>query len=97
MFTLCFYLDYLYKATLSQIVVASSIGLIIAAAVRYGIKIRKLCKIIPQVWISDSSRIEKLEKFSHYVGNQQSSMIQTLASSYNTVLRFDFHVNFDDF
>lgn len=50
----------------SQIIVASSIGLIIAVAVHY--KKRRDQKIIPRARLTDSGRVEKLERFPHYVG-----------------------------
>jgi len=62
--------DYFYsKPSFTQIIVASSIGLIIAVVVHY--RIRKLWfdKLAPRLILSDTRRVEKLERFPHYVGN----------------------------
>uniref|UniRef100_A0A5B6ZU54 Zeta toxin domain-containing protein n=2 Tax=Davidia involucrata TaxID=16924 RepID=A0A5B6ZU54_DAVIN len=58
------------KSTHTQIIVASSIGLIIAVAMHYRIKKTRDGKIIPRIKVSDSGQIEKLERFSHYVARQ---------------------------
>ncbi|CAL8178486.1 unnamed protein product [Prunus armeniaca] len=59
------------KPTFTQILVASSIGIIIAAAVHYRLRKLKDQKIIPRLKISDSSRVQhKLERFPHYVARQ---------------------------
>ncbi|BFG43044.1 hypothetical protein CerSpe_293180 [Prunus speciosa] len=59
------------KLTFTQILVASSIGIIIAAAVHYRLRKLKDQKIIPRLKISDSSRVQhKLERFPHYVARQ---------------------------
>uniref|UniRef100_A0A7N0T3V6 Zeta toxin domain-containing protein n=1 Tax=Kalanchoe fedtschenkoi TaxID=63787 RepID=A0A7N0T3V6_KALFE len=55
-------------ASFSQILVASSIGLIIAAAVHY--KKRRDQRIIPRARLTESGRVEKLERFPHYVARQ---------------------------
>ncbi|KAK4560276.1 hypothetical protein RGQ29_009165 [Quercus rubra] len=63
--------DYFYsKPSFTQIIVASSIGLIIAVAVHY--RIRKLWfdKLAPRLILSDTRRVEKLERFPHYVARQ---------------------------
>ncbi|KAI6674826.1 hypothetical protein NL676_002732 [Syzygium grande] len=58
------------RPTFSQIIVASSIGLIIAAAMRYQLRRLRDRKIAPRLRLSDSGRVVKLEKFSHYVARQ---------------------------
>jgi len=49
--------------------VASSIGLIFAAAMHYRVKKMRDRKIIPRLRISKANHTPKLEKFPHYVGN----------------------------
>ncbi|XP_022771219.1 uncharacterized protein LOC111314291 [Durio zibethinus] len=58
--------------TCREILVASSIGLIIAAAVRYHLLKLRDQKIIPRLRSRDKGhgRIEKLERFPHYVARQ---------------------------
>ncbi|TYI13664.1 hypothetical protein ES332_A08G073400v1 [Gossypium tomentosum] len=58
--------------TCREILVASSIGIIVAAAVRYHVKKRRDQKIIPRLRARDTGhgRIEKLESFPHYVARQ---------------------------
>ncbi|XP_058198147.1 calmodulin calcium-dependent NAD kinase isoform X1 [Rhododendron vialii] len=58
------------RPTCTQILVASSIGLIIAAAMHYRLKKLRDQKIVPRIKISDSGQVEKLERFSHYVARQ---------------------------
>ncbi|KAL5561778.1 hypothetical protein UlMin_031525 [Ulmus minor] len=58
------------KPTLTQIFVASSIGLFIAAAMHYRIRKQKNLKMMPRLKLSDAGRAEKLERFSHYVARQ---------------------------
>ena len=62
------YPDYNGKPSVTQIVVASSIGLIIAAAMHYRLKKLRDRKIIPLVRLSKTGQSPKLERFSHYVG-----------------------------
>ncbi|XP_020233352.1 uncharacterized protein LOC109813562 [Cajanus cajan] len=62
--------EYNGKPTFTQIMVASSIGLIFAAAMHYRIKIMKDRKIIPHLRMSKASKAPKLENFSHYVARQ---------------------------
>lgn len=82
--------DYFYsKPSFTQILVASSIGLIIAVAVHY--RIRKLWgdKLVPRLILSDTRRVEKLERFPHYVGNYVIWSFQyTFGSIYVNVLLF---------
>ncbi|CAK7346463.1 unnamed protein product [Dovyalis caffra] len=59
--------DYNSKQTY-LIMVASSIGLIIAA-VHYRLWKLRDRKIIPRLRPSQGGRVEKLERFPHYVGN----------------------------
>ncbi|KAL5792803.1 hypothetical protein ACOSP7_001397 [Xanthoceras sorbifolium] len=58
------------RPTFTQILVASSLGLIIAAAMHYRFRKLRDQKIIPRRRSSDSGRVEKLERFSHYVARQ---------------------------
>ncbi|KAK2648521.1 hypothetical protein Ddye_016010 [Dipteronia dyeriana] len=58
------------KPTFTQILVASSLGLIIAAAMHYRYRKLRDQKVIPRRRSSDSGRVEKLERFSHYVARQ---------------------------
>lgn len=58
--------------TLSQIMVASSVGIVIAAAVHYRLKNLGNQKFSPVLLLGDSGRVLKLEKFSHYVGKIDS-------------------------
>ncbi|GAY55820.1 hypothetical protein CUMW_167010 [Citrus unshiu] len=58
------------KPTFTQILVASSLGLVIAAAMHYRIRRLRDQKIIPRRRVTDSGRVEKLERFPHYVARQ---------------------------
>ncbi|XP_059431434.1 calmodulin calcium-dependent NAD kinase isoform X4 [Corylus avellana] len=58
------------KPTFTQILVASSIGLIIAAAMHYRFRKLRDHKLAPRLRLSDSGRVEKLERFPHYVARQ---------------------------
>lgn len=60
------------KPTYTQILVASSIGLIIAAAMHYRLKKIRDQRIIPRIRFSETSQVLNIEKFSHYVGNESS-------------------------
>ena len=62
--------DHNSKLTFTQILVASSIGFIIAAAVRYHFRKLRDQKIIPRLRSRDKGhgRNDKLERFPHYVG-----------------------------
>ncbi|XWS76304.1 hypothetical protein CRYUN_Cryun01aG0164400 [Craigia yunnanensis] len=64
--------DHNSKPTFTQILVASSIGFIIAAAVRYHFRKLRDQKIIPRLRsrAKGHGRIEKLERFPHYVAGQ---------------------------
>ncbi|XP_012092088.2 uncharacterized protein LOC105649882 [Jatropha curcas] len=62
--------DYNNKPTFDQIIVASSIGFIIAAAVHFRLKLVRDRKIIPRLKPKGAGRAEKLERFSHYVARQ---------------------------
>ncbi|EPS63235.1 hypothetical protein M569_11553 [Genlisea aurea] len=75
--------------TCTQILVASSIGLIIAAAVHY--RLRKIVeqRIIPRIKVSSSGQVLSVERFSHYVARQmgfsdrkQCPTLCKLASNY---------------
>ncbi|KAG7653327.1 P-loop containing nucleoside triphosphate hydrolase [Arabidopsis suecica] len=58
-------------STYSQILVVSSIGLMIAAAVHYRLRRIRDSKIIPRLRLSHKHKgHEKLERFSHYVARQ---------------------------
>lgn len=62
------YAEYNGKPSVTQILVASSIGLMIAAAMHYRLKKFRDRKIIPRLRLSKSGQTPKLERFSHYVG-----------------------------
>ncbi|KAK7277572.1 hypothetical protein RJT34_22587 [Clitoria ternatea] len=62
--------EYNGKTTFTQIVVASSIGLIFAAAMHYRFRKMRDRKIIPRLRLSKASKTPKLEQFSHYVARQ---------------------------
>ncbi|WCJ24429.1 P-loop containing nucleoside triphosphate hydrolases superfamily protein [Euphorbia peplus] len=62
--------DYNNKPSLTEILVASSIGLFIAAAVHYRYRLNKNRKIIPRIITKDDGKSERLERFSHYVVRQ---------------------------
>ncbi|KAL7587935.1 hypothetical protein Lser_V15G39078 [Lactuca serriola] len=69
------YLDYLYdhdKPTYAQIIFASLIGLIIAAAMHIRLRKFRTQKIIPwiRVGVSKARQPLKLERFPHYVARQ---------------------------
>uniref|UniRef100_A0A2P2N002 Transmembrane protein n=1 Tax=Rhizophora mucronata TaxID=61149 RepID=A0A2P2N002_RHIMU len=61
--------DHNSKPTSKLIFVASSIGLLIAAATHSHLRKVRDRKIIPQLRPSKAGRAEKLERFPHYVGN----------------------------
>ncbi|XP_062080751.1 calmodulin calcium-dependent NAD kinase isoform X1 [Humulus lupulus] len=58
------------KPTFTQIVAVSSIGLMIAAAVHYRLRKLKAEKMVPRRKASQNGRLDKLERFSHYVARQ---------------------------
>ncbi|XP_044467077.1 calmodulin calcium-dependent NAD kinase-like, partial [Mangifera indica] len=58
------------KPTFTQVFLASSLGLIIAAAVHIRIRRLRDQKIIPRKRSSDSGHVHKLEGFPHYVARQ---------------------------
>lgn len=64
--------DHNGKPTISHIFLASSIGLITAAALHYHHRKQRDLKIVPRLKVADSGRVEKTERFSHYVGNKTS-------------------------
>ncbi|XP_074314898.1 calmodulin calcium-dependent NAD kinase-like, partial [Silene latifolia] len=77
------------KATLAQIFVASSLGLIIAAAAYYHQRNIKNQKLVPKIKFDSSKRVVKLERFADYVARQlgfpdkrQCPEICKLASDY---------------
>ncbi|KAK6940720.1 Zeta toxin domain, partial [Dillenia turbinata] len=53
-----------------QIVLASTLGLAIAAAMHYKFRKYKDGKIIPYLILGEYGRVERLERFSHYVARQ---------------------------
>ncbi|KAJ9564921.1 hypothetical protein OSB04_000887 [Centaurea solstitialis] len=57
------------KPTYTHIIVASSIGLTIAAAVHYGFK-RRRYRVIPRIRLSDTGQPIQLEPFPQYVARQ---------------------------
>ncbi|KAI4301149.1 hypothetical protein L6164_034458 [Bauhinia variegata] len=62
--------DYNSKLSFTQILVASSIGLIFALALHYQLKKIRDQKIIPRLRLSRSGHAPRLERFSHYVARQ---------------------------
>ncbi|KAK6164570.1 hypothetical protein DH2020_001434 [Rehmannia glutinosa] len=58
------------KPTYTQILVASSIGLIIAAAMHYRLKKIRDQRIVPRIKVSDIGQLLDIERFSHYVARQ---------------------------
>ncbi|XP_073143618.1 calmodulin calcium-dependent NAD kinase isoform X2 [Henckelia pumila] len=56
--------------TYTQIILASSMGLIIAAAMHYRFKKIRDHQIIPHIKVSNTGQVVKLERFSHYVARQ---------------------------
>ncbi|KAG2713545.1 hypothetical protein I3843_04G172300 [Carya illinoinensis] len=63
--------DHDTKTTFTQILVASSIGLIVAAAMHYCFRKPRDQKIVPCLRLSNSSgHGQKLERFPHYVARQ---------------------------
>ncbi|XP_050215520.1 calmodulin calcium-dependent NAD kinase-like [Mercurialis annua] len=63
--------DYNNKPTFTQIFVASSIGLFIAAIVHYRLRLKKDRKIVPRLkHKARAGKNEKLERFPHYVARQ---------------------------
>lgn len=73
------------KATYTQILVASSVGLIIAAALHYRIRKVRDRKIIPRKRISAADQVLSIEKFSHYVGNKKSLPLPLLPCIFDCV------------
>ncbi|KAK4784054.1 hypothetical protein SAY86_018422 [Trapa natans] len=62
--------EYNGRPTFIQIFLASSLGLVIAAAMHFRLKKFRDQKIVPRVRSSDTCRVVKLEKFPHYVARQ---------------------------
>ncbi|CAH9144707.1 unnamed protein product [Cuscuta epithymum] len=56
--------------TCTQIFLASSMGLILAAVIHFRVKEIRDLKIVPRIKLSDSGQILKLERFPHYVARQ---------------------------
>ncbi|KAI7756767.1 hypothetical protein M8C21_028768, partial [Ambrosia artemisiifolia] len=50
--------------------IASSIGLVLAATMHYGLKRRKRYQVIPRIGASDAGQPLKIETFPHYVVRQ---------------------------
>lgn len=62
--------SYDMKPSFRQIVVVSSIGLILVILLHYRLKQIRDQKIIPRLRLSRTGHTPKLERFSHYVGKQ---------------------------
>ncbi|KAJ7977292.1 P-loop containing nucleoside triphosphate hydrolases superfamily protein [Quillaja saponaria] len=62
--------DYNSKSTFIQILIASLVGLIIAAAMHYHLRKIRDQKIVPRLRFSHSGHTPKLERFPHYVARQ---------------------------
>ncbi|XAR61133.1 hypothetical protein NMG60_11034756 [Bertholletia excelsa] len=58
------------KPSTTQILVASSIGLIIAAAMHYRLKKIRDRKVVPHLRVSEAGHGVKVERFPHYVARQ---------------------------
>ncbi|KAM0028368.1 putative Zeta toxin domain, P-loop containing nucleoside triphosphate hydrolase [Helianthus debilis subsp. tardiflorus] len=58
------------KPTYKHVIVASSIGLVLAATMHFGLKRRKRYQIIPRIGASDTGQPLKIETFPHYVARQ---------------------------
>ncbi|KAL2236445.1 UNVERIFIED_CONTAM: Calmodulin calcium-dependent NAD kinase [Sesamum indicum] len=56
--------------TSTEIIVASSIGLIIAAAVHFRLKKIRDQRIVPKIKVSGAGQVVSIERFSHYVARQ---------------------------
>ncbi|PIN15909.1 hypothetical protein CDL12_11444 [Handroanthus impetiginosus] len=56
--------------TCSEIVIASSIGIIIAAAMHYHFKKIRDQRIVPRIKVSSTGQVISIERFSHYVARQ---------------------------
>ncbi|KAG8370765.1 hypothetical protein BUALT_Bualt13G0017500 [Buddleja alternifolia] len=65
--------DYI-NPSCTQILITSSIGLIIAAAVRYRLKRTRDQRIVPRIKVSDTGQVLDIERFSHYVARQMGFM-----------------------
>ncbi|KAK9281447.1 hypothetical protein L1049_004349 [Liquidambar formosana] len=74
--------DYNSKPTFTQIFLASSIGLIVVVAVHYRHRKIRDQKNIPRAKLSDSGRVEKLERFPHYVDRRECPHLCMLAAEY---------------
>ncbi|XP_047335693.1 calmodulin calcium-dependent NAD kinase-like [Impatiens glandulifera] len=59
-----------HSPSYTQILVASSVGLIIAAAMHYRLKKVRDCKVIPRIRLSDQGGVIYLECFPSYVARQ---------------------------
>ena len=62
------------KPTLIQILIASVVGVVIAALIQF--RLRKCQKIVPHIKITDTGQV-KLERFHHYVGISYHNMYTT--------------------
>ncbi|CAA0828041.1 P-loop containing nucleoside triphosphate hydrolases superfamily protein [Striga hermonthica] len=58
------------KPTYTQILVASSIGLIIAAAMHYRLRKIRDQRIVPRITLSEIGQVLDIERFGHYVARQ---------------------------
>lgn len=61
--------DYDVKPSFTQITVAISVGLLFIVVFHFRLKQSRDRKIIPRIRLSRASHVPKLERFSHYVGN----------------------------
>jgi len=61
--------DYDVNPSFTQIIVAFSVGLLFIVVFHYRLKQTRDRKIIPRIRLSRASHVPKLERFSHYVGN----------------------------
>ncbi|XP_029129473.1 uncharacterized protein LOC109806948 isoform X2 [Cajanus cajan] len=62
--------DYDIKPSFTQIIVASSIGMMFVVVFHFRLKQIRDRKIIPRIRLSRAGHVPKLERFSHYVARQ---------------------------
>ncbi|KAL2321015.1 hypothetical protein Fmac_029984 [Flemingia macrophylla] len=62
--------DYDFKPSFTQIIVASSIGMMFVVVLHFRLKQIRDRKIIPRLRLSRAGHVPRLERFSHYVARQ---------------------------
>lgn len=76
------------KPSFTQIVVVSSIGLILVILLHYRLKQIRDQKIIPRLRLSRTGHTPKLERFSHYVGKQICNIFYYYTHGSTNILSF---------